>query len=207
MLRAHLKGKSMSKTKIGLLVTDREQFIESIARMTLNGEMVDGQPFIMGFDDAVETLAGLIINARALLEEMPAKEVGGWSYHDVQRARPDLTDHEAKAVLEVIEDKADASIGINWDFVEMIADQEYPSTKVVPCYLKHSDSGQSKAAYLRLCDAEVEGPDIEEFVFDSIEVPGIGDFEESEINKGTIIDHGRAFTDLWSKSGGLIFPV
>lgn len=182
-----------------------EQFIESIARMTLNGEMVDGQPFVMDVDDAVETLAGLIINARALLEEVPAKEVGGWSYHDVLAARPDLTDDEAKAVLEVIEDKADASIGINLDFVEMIADQEHPTTKAVPCYLKDSDSGDSRAAYLRLCDGEVEGPDIDVFVFDSIEVPGIGVF--GEIDKGTVIERRQAFIDRWRERGETMLPI
>lgn len=194
----------MSKT-IRLLVADREQFIESIARMTLNGEMVDGQRFIMAYDDAVETLTGLIINARALLEEGPDKEVCGWSYHDVLIARPDLTDDEAKAVLDVIEDKADASVGINWDFVEMIADQEHPTTRGVPCFLKDSDSGESRAAYLRLCDGDVEGPDLESFVFDSIEVLEIGVF--GEIDKGTLVQRRKEFIARWQESGGYTFQI
>lgn len=43
-------------------------FVRTIARMTSDGEMVNGKEFVMENDDAVSTLCGLIESARSLLE-------------------------------------------------------------------------------------------------------------------------------------------
>jgi hypothetical protein len=45
-----------------------------------------------------------------------------WSIEDVQGERPHLTDDQAREVLAVIDRRHDASIGINWDFIQDIAD-------------------------------------------------------------------------------------
>jgi hypothetical protein len=45
-----------------------------------------------------------------------------WSIEDVQGERPHLTDDQAREVLTVIDRRHDASIGINWDFIQDIAD-------------------------------------------------------------------------------------
>lgn len=42
--------------------------VEQLSRMTMDGEMSDGQPFIMGADDAVSTLNRLIEEARGIEE-------------------------------------------------------------------------------------------------------------------------------------------
>lgn len=46
-----------------------KQFVENVAGMTRNGEMVDGVPFEMSPEDACETLQNLISQAR---------EITGW---------------------------------------------------------------------------------------------------------------------------------
>lgn len=48
-----------------------------------------------------------------------------WSIEDVQGVRPDLTDEQAAKVLEAVEARHDANIGINWDFIEATADSLY----------------------------------------------------------------------------------
>ena len=49
-------------------------FIETIARMTQDGEEVNGREFVMENDDAVATLNGLIEQARALVAKFPKKK-------------------------------------------------------------------------------------------------------------------------------------
>lgn len=45
--------------------------VEQIARMTKDGEEVDGEPYEMGIDDAIETLNRLIDKARGALKGAP----------------------------------------------------------------------------------------------------------------------------------------
>lgn len=45
------------------------QFVQTIARMTQDGEEVDGEEFVMENDDAVSTVNRLIDEARKLLGE------------------------------------------------------------------------------------------------------------------------------------------
>jgi len=48
-----------------------------------------------------------------------------WSIEDVQLARPDLTDKQAMNVLEIIKNKHDATIGVTWDTLGIVADLFY----------------------------------------------------------------------------------
>lgn len=41
-----------------------------------------------------------------------------WHILDVQNVRPDLTDAQARDVLEALERNHDASIGVNWDVID-----------------------------------------------------------------------------------------
>jgi phage pi2 protein 07 len=45
-----------------------------------------------------------------------------WHISDVQAERPDLTDEQAREVLEMVARRRDAEIGINWQFIHDIAD-------------------------------------------------------------------------------------
>ena len=49
-----------------------------------------------------------------------------WSIGDVQSVRPDLTDAQAMQVLLRVQDKHDASIGVNWEVLEITADIMFP---------------------------------------------------------------------------------
>ena len=49
-----------------------------------------------------------------------------WDVKDVQMLRPDLDDYQAMCVLGAVENKHDASIGVNWDVLEFWADELYP---------------------------------------------------------------------------------
>ena len=44
-----------------------------------------------------------------------------WSIADVQAVRSDLTDDQAWQVLQRVEHKHDATIGVTWDTLEMVA--------------------------------------------------------------------------------------
>ena len=57
-----------------------------------------------------------------------------WHFSDVQEGggNEDLTDEEARRVLEIMAQKADCNIGINWDSIDVWADwvrQERPETE------------------------------------------------------------------------------
>ena len=45
-----------------------------------------------------------------------------WHYEDVQSVADDLSDDEARDVLNIMARKADANIGINWDSIDAWAD-------------------------------------------------------------------------------------
>ena len=51
-----------------------------------------------------------------------------WSIGDVQQVRPDLTDVQAWEVLQEVERIHDAEIGINWECIEIVAADLFPST-------------------------------------------------------------------------------
>ena len=46
----------------------------------------------------------------------------GWVIEDVQSVRPDLTDDQARQVLQAVERNHDATIGINWDVLDYHAE-------------------------------------------------------------------------------------
>lgn len=49
-----------------------------------------------------------------------------WCIEDVQEERPDLSDEQASEVLQEVLDRHDANIGINWDFINHIAQHLFP---------------------------------------------------------------------------------
>jgi hypothetical protein len=51
-----------------------------------------------------------------------------WSIEDVQEVRPDLNDDQAWEVLQEVEHRHDASIGITWAMLELFADDLFPLT-------------------------------------------------------------------------------
>ena len=52
----------------------------------------------------------------------------GNNIEDVQSVRPDLTDEQASLVLRHLEKNHDATIGINWDTIEAVADYLFPES-------------------------------------------------------------------------------
>ena len=50
-----------------------------------------------------------------------------WQIDDVLSIRPDLTEEQAGEVLGRVEDCHDASIGVSWDTLKIIADEMFPS--------------------------------------------------------------------------------
>lgn len=53
-----------------------------------------------------------------------------WSIEDVQSIRPDLDDEQSMVVLGTVENKHDASIGVNWDTLQIWADYHYPLEEI-----------------------------------------------------------------------------
>jgi hypothetical protein len=51
-----------------------------------------------------------------------------WHIDDVKEARPDLSDEQAREVLQYVEEHHDASIGVNWDVLETAADDVFPAS-------------------------------------------------------------------------------
>lgn len=49
-----------------------------------------------------------------------------WQIDDVLSVRPDLTEEQAGEVLGRVEDCHDASIGVSWDTLEIVADEMFP---------------------------------------------------------------------------------
>lgn len=49
-----------------------------------------------------------------------------WNIEDVQSIRPDLTHKQASVVLQQLKKVHDASIGINWNTIEVVADDLFP---------------------------------------------------------------------------------
>jgi hypothetical protein len=62
------------------------------------------------------------IDIHALLAER--RQIAAvWGTEDVQEVRPDLTDDQAWEVLQVVECRRDAEIGINWLTLELVAEE------------------------------------------------------------------------------------
>ena len=55
-----------------------------------------------------------------------------WCIEDVQNVREDLNDQQAWEVLLAVWGRHDAEIGINWDYIEAVADDLYPETQNEP---------------------------------------------------------------------------
>lgn len=51
-----------------------------------------------------------------------------WGISDVKEVRPDLTDKQAREVLSEAKRKHDASIGINWEVLEVVAEYLFPKS-------------------------------------------------------------------------------
>jgi len=49
-----------------------------------------------------------------------------WDIDDVQAVRPDLDDDQAMHVLCAVDNKHDATIGVNWNVLEFWAYELYP---------------------------------------------------------------------------------
>lgn len=45
-----------------------------------------------------------------------------WRIEDVLKVRPELTELEASSVLECMQDGHDAMVDLNWDVIDIIAD-------------------------------------------------------------------------------------
>ena len=52
-----------------------------------------------------------------------------WDVNDVLEIRPDLSDTQARVVLDKAERMHDAEIGINRGFIRMIADDLFPEVQ------------------------------------------------------------------------------
>ena len=51
-----------------------------------------------------------------------------WHINDVKEVRPNLTDDQARKVLERVLDCHDCNFGISWDTLEAAADFMFPDT-------------------------------------------------------------------------------
>jgi hypothetical protein len=52
-----------------------------------------------------------------------------WHIQDVQSIRPDLSDQQASDVLVRLKKNHDATVGINWDTIETVAEILFPSVQ------------------------------------------------------------------------------
>jgi hypothetical protein len=50
-----------------------------------------------------------------------------WQVDDVQAQRPDLTTAQCRQVLKALERNHDATIGINWDVIDCVANDCFPA--------------------------------------------------------------------------------
>ena len=95
-----------------------------------------------------------------------------WSVEDVQSVRPDLTNDQAMDVLEMVERKHDATIGITWDTLEIWADELYPldSLELKVPYVSVWDSGVEVTTQATVNIKTGEITDIESTDVDGLEV-------------------------------------
>ncbi len=66
--------------------------------------------------------------AKTLHEMMQEERVIGllWNIDDVRSLRPDLTDDQAWSVLQCVDRRKDATLGITWDTLSWAADDLFP---------------------------------------------------------------------------------
>jgi len=50
-----------------------------------------------------------------------------WHIDDVVHIRPDLNQDQARAVLLNVKDNHDATIGVNWEVLEIVAEHLFPA--------------------------------------------------------------------------------
>ncbi|CAN5425590.1 hypothetical protein BH10PSE19_BH10PSE19_04650 [soil metagenome] len=51
-----------------------------------------------------------------------------WTSEDIKEVRPDLSDVQASKVLQYVDRKHDDNVGINWEVIEIVADDLFPTT-------------------------------------------------------------------------------
>lgn len=51
-----------------------------------------------------------------------------WITEDVLSVRPDLTKAQAREVLRIVLDRHDANYGVNWDTLQIVADDLFPDS-------------------------------------------------------------------------------
>lgn len=49
-----------------------------------------------------------------------------WGVSDIQEVRPDLSKKKCREVLDYLDSKHDANQGINWEVIEIVADELFP---------------------------------------------------------------------------------
>lgn len=68
-------------------------------------------------------------NLREISQDSITEEIAiSWHIEDVQSIRSDLTDQQASDVLVHLKKNHDATVGINWDTLEIVADILFPSS-------------------------------------------------------------------------------
>jgi hypothetical protein len=76
-------------------------------------------------NDTRESIPSVDINAYLAERRMIAAI---WCIEDVQTVRPDLTDDNAWEVLQAVDAKKDAGLGITWITIEFFAHGLFPKT-------------------------------------------------------------------------------
>ena len=78
----------------------------------------------MGLDELKEKLGDQLIDGKDdTSEEWITIR---WHIDDVLSIRPDLTNDQARQVLLSLKHGHDANIGINWEVIEIVAENEFP---------------------------------------------------------------------------------
>lgn len=78
--------------------------------------------------EEVEHIRDLIVVAYGTLRLGADVITVTWQIGDVQSVRPDLSDEQARAVLQAVEEGHDATIGINWNVLELAAARLFGAT-------------------------------------------------------------------------------
>jgi hypothetical protein len=124
------KGISTEALERGILAELRHVLGELLASAADLDAAIDGAT--EEFDDERARLRATIHAAQAIqdgteldLDQLLAGrgEIAlGWSVEDVQQVRPDLSDEQAWQVLQRVERKHDATLGVTWDTLEWAAE-------------------------------------------------------------------------------------
>ena len=68
-------------------------------------------------------------NLKLVKEDDPDEISIVWSTEDVLCVRPDLTKEQAREVLYELDHSHDASVGISWDIIDIIAENMFERPK------------------------------------------------------------------------------